>query len=328
MARPEPTSVVGALGLAPGQERTYEALLRQSGLRLAEVAAALGRSPEALDEELALLGERGLLQVRDGRVHVEPPASALARLIVQRADAAASAQGDLLAMVQAVPLLVAAAADSGEVDAVRPIDGEVTSGGNPAALIASLLARSKGDLVWLRPDTDRLPPAREAAMVALVRDLVASGRRSRAIYPVRFLHQAPKVVHDRAEAGEEIRVLPDVPTRMFVIGTTHAVLPEPLGYADEPRTLVRQQGIVEALVLLFEQLWDRASPVQEFEVGDADLRRFLLAQLAAGAHDEQIARKLGISLRTVRRRVADLMSDLGADSRFQAGVEAARRGWL
>ena len=38
--------------------------------------------------------------------------------------------------------------------------------------------------------------------------------------------------------------------------------------------------------------------------------------------------KLGLSLRTVRRRVADLMTELGADSRFQAGVEAARRGWL
>ena len=41
-----------------------------------------------------------------------------------------------------------------------------------------------------------------------------------------------------------------------------------------------------------------------------------------------IARKLGISLRTVRRRMAELMSDLGADTRFQAGVEAVRRGWL
>jgi hypothetical protein len=30
----------------------------------------------------------------------------------------------------------------------------------------------------------------------------------------------------------------------------------------------------------------------------------------------------------VRRRVADLMTELGADTRFQAGVEAARRGWI
>ena len=43
---------------------------------------------------------------------------------------------------------------------------------------------------------------------------------------------------------------------------------------------------------------------------------------------KQIARTLGISLRTTRRRVAALMAELGADSRFQAGVEAVRRGWL
>ena len=52
------------------------------------------------------------------------------------------------------------------------------------------------------------------------------------------------------------------------------------------------------------------------------------SQLAAGAKDEQIARTLGISLRTVRRRVADLLIELGVDTRFQAGVEAVRRGWL
>jgi DNA-binding NarL/FixJ family response regulator len=50
--------------------------------------------------------------------------------------------------------------------------------------------------------------------------------------------------------------------------------------------------------------------------------------LAAGAKDEQIARALGVSLRTVRRRVAALLADLGVRSRFQAGVEAMRRGWV
>jgi len=90
---------------------------------------------------------------------------------------------------------------------------------------------------------------------------------------------------------------------------------------------VRQHSIVQALTLLFEWMWDDALP---FDLGlrrDA-ARRLLLQQLASGAQDEQIARRLGLGLRTVRRRVAELMSELGADSRFQAGVEAARRGWL
>jgi DNA-binding NarL/FixJ family response regulator len=54
----------------------------------------------------------------------------------------------------------------------------------------------------------------------------------------------------------------------------------------------------------------------------------LLRQLSRGAKDEQIARSLGVSLRTVRRRMADLFEELGVESRFQAGVEAVRRGWI
>ncbi|MFC6678324.1 response regulator transcription factor [Nonomuraea ferruginea] len=49
---------------------------------------------------------------------------------------------------------------------------------------------------------------------------------------------------------------------------------------------------------------------------------------AQGLSDEAIARHLGVSVRTVRTRFAEAMTELGAQSRFQAGVEAARRGWL
>ena len=99
----------------------------------------------------------------------------------------------------------------------------------------------------------------------------------------------------------------------------------------EPRSLVRQPGLVQALTLWFEALWERASPLPDESrprETRAELQRFLLSQLAQGSKDEQIARTLGLSLRTVRRRIAGLMTELGADSRFQAGVEAARRGWL
>ncbi|ABL83843.1 MULTISPECIES: LuxR C-terminal-related transcriptional regulator [unclassified Nocardioides] len=330
MARSEPTTVLTALGFSPAVERTYERVVRHSGQRLPFVAAAVLRTPEQLLADLEPLIDRGIVQVEDERVHVEAPARALARLIVELSATASQAHADVAQLARAVPLLVAGAARpaEGEVHDVRPIDGEISSGGHPGPLITALIQHSKGDLAWLRPDQWRVH--REGRMLEVVRDLVASGRRSRAIYPVRVLREAPEVVRARAAVGEEIRVLPDVPTRMFVIGTTHAVVPEPLGFVDEPRTLVRQQGLVEALALLFEMLWERASTVPELEQGEprSDLRRFLLQQLATGAQDELIARKLGLSLRTVRRRVAGLMSELGADSRFQAGVEAVRRGWL
>ena len=208
------------------------------------------------------------------------------------------------------------------------LDGELSAGGNALQLLTDLIETSKGDLLWWRPDAWLLP--RESAISVVVGRAVASGRRSRAIYPLRALHEAPEVLQARARQGEQVRVIDEMPTRMLVISGTHAILPEPLGFADEPRILVRQPAIVGALTLLFERYWEQAIALPDLDTRRprVDVRGSLLRQLAAGAKDEHIARTLGLSLRTVRRRVADLMIELGADTRFQAGVEAARRGWL
>jgi DNA-binding NarL/FixJ family response regulator len=54
----------------------------------------------------------------------------------------------------------------------------------------------------------------------------------------------------------------------------------------------------------------------------------VLRLLAGGAKDEQVARLLGISLRTARRITANLSERLDAASRFELGVAAAKRGWV
>ncbi len=60
----------------------------------------------------------------------------------------------------------------------------------------------------------------------------------------------------------------------------------------------------------------------------SDSERLLLQLLSLGAKDEAAARHLGVSVRTVRRMIADLMRRMDARSRFQAGILAAERGWL
>ncbi|MGI5530482.1 response regulator transcription factor [Streptomyces syringium] len=57
-----------------------------------------------------------------------------------------------------------------------------------------------------------------------------------------------------------------------------------------------------------------------------ELDHTIVRLLAAGLKDEAIARRLGMSLRTARRHIADIMETLGAESRFQAGMLAARAG--
>lgn len=101
--------------------------------------------------------------------------------------------------------------------------------------------------------------------------------------------------------------------------------------------VARRRAPVLAIEKLFTVMQQLSTPMQTARVkgagepaqaqpGDRDRR--VLSLLATGGTDQQIARTVGVSTRTVERRVARLMSSLGAATRFQAGVQAARRGWL
>lgn len=323
-------TLLTALGYSEQLDDLYQRLRPQSGRELTRIAAALLRTPDELLEDVAPLVEGGVVRVDGGLLQVATPVETLRREVEAQAAYAGRAQRLLDGVGRAIEVLAGEQElSAGPGDPLtEPMRGEVwLGGGDVFPRVRRVMLDSEGDLLWLRPDQWR--DAREARMVELMAEIVASGRSSRAIYPVRALHDAPEALAARLRLGEQVRVLPDLPSRLMIIGDTHAILPEPLGLADLPLTVVRQGGVVASLRLWFEELWGRAAVPA---LGDAeplvDLRRFLLEQLASGARDEQIARKLGISLRTVRRRVADLMTELGADSRFQAGVEAARRGWI
>ncbi|MCW2739137.1 helix-turn-helix domain-containing protein [Nocardioides sp.] len=326
----DPSSVLSSLGLDRTSEHLYFRLVPVSGHTVTGVARLVQTRPDHLLRDLAPLQERGLVVLTGDRLLVPPLAEALSELVLLESRRAAASADKLRELAGAVPHLVASTTrpDESDLTDIRPLDGELSSGGDPLELLHLMLRTSRGDMLWLRPDAWAMP--RESRVSELLAEAMATGRRSRAIYPARALTEAPEALAIRARMGEQVRVISEVPTRMFIFGAAHAVLPEPIGFTDEPRVHVRQRSVVAALTLWFELLWSRAAPVADLESGHGhpDGRQFLLEQLMAGATDELIARKLGISLRTVRRRVADLMSDLGVDTRFQAGAEAVRRGWL
>ncbi len=326
----DPSSVLSALGLDRQSELLYFRLVPVSGHTVLGVARLLQERPDRLLRDLDRLRARGLVVVEEDRLVVPPLAEVVSDLMLSESRRSASAASALRELASAVPHLVASSTrpDDGDLTDVRPLDGELSSGGDPLELLHLMMRTSRGDMLWLRPDAWAMP--RESRVSELLAEAMATGRRSRAIYPVRALREAPEALRTRARLGERVRVISEVPTRMFIFGDAHAVLPEPLGFTDEPRVHIRQRSIVAALTLWFELLWSHAAPVPELESGQGrpNERQFLLEQLMAGVTDEVIARKLGIGLRTVRRRVASLMIELGADTRFQAGVEAVRRGWL
>jgi len=131
-------------------------------------------------------------------------------------------------------------------------------------------------------------------------------------------------------AGGRMRTLDRVPSWFMTAGSEAAGLPARWG-GNLPEVaynfyLLRTPIVVGMLTSLFEELWNRAVPLPFGRRGEAMTQVVRLA--AQGLSDEAIARHLGVSVRTVRARFAEAMADLGAQTRFQAGVEAARRGWL
>jgi DNA-binding CsgD family transcriptional regulator len=322
-------AVMSALGLPPQVGRLYERLVHQSGHPLAEIAEGFDISAGALVQRMQPLVEQGIVRITSERVLVTPPAEAVASLLSETAAGAAAAHQRLEEIAAALPYLAGAHVRHGAErasNAVEPIDGELIVGNLGPEHFRDVVRQGVGEIMLVRPDQWALPYEDELAQP--VAQAIRAGRRCRAIYPLRILNAAAGVLQQRVAMGEEVRLLPDLRTRLVVLEGTHVVMPEPLGFVGSPRTVVRQRGIVELATLYFEQLWADAAPLDDRAGELTEVRRFLLEQLASGAQDEQIARRLGLSLRTVRRRVAEVMAELGATSRFQAGVEAARRGWL
>jgi DNA-binding CsgD family transcriptional regulator len=83
---------------------------------------------------------------------------------------------------------------------------------------------------------------------------------------------------------------------------------------------------------ILEWAWTDSVPL--LDQGDdehavaCEVKRSVARLLEMGLKDEAIARRLGMSLRTCRKRVAELMEELNSTSRFQAGAQAVRRGLL
>lgn len=135
------------------------------------------------------------------------------------------------------------------------------------------------------------------------------------------------------EHGAEIRTAATLPPRMVIVDHNVAMLPLDIEDLAAGAIVVRSSGIVSALVALFELAWAKATPLDASlprhpATGLASSDRELLLMLATGITDAAAAKRLGVSLRTVRRRMNGLMGMLGASSRFEAGIKAKERGWF
>ncbi|HET6353159.1 DNA-binding response regulator [Streptomyces sp.] len=126
-----------------------------------------------------------------------------------------------------------------------------------------------------------------------------------------------------------VRVTDSIPFKMVVADRTVAAVPLDLELHYNGVLLIRDPVVVQTLVRTHRTWWDTGDDPTRHMVGPvpAHLRSVLHAMLT-GLTDEAAAARLGMSGRTYSRRVGELLTALGTTSRFRAGAEAARRGWL
>ena len=329
---PEPEGRLPIEGVDP----ETEALLTRAYLAAVQhpepsrsLLIAQGMHAEVVDRALEMLAAQGLLRVGPGGViDVISPDIALpvlASAFERRARQARSAAHEL-AQVYFRARSASAAPDAGAIrilgsfDEIGPVTAEMIAAGKESVrAFRSLSPRTRA--IFDSPQHSHEEPTRGAGGTILTMTTVYDTQ-------VLELEGALRVLDGRERGGERFRFTTAVPFSAVIVDDTAAVVDvsafDPAGFGS---ALVRSRSLVIALIALYDHLWNLGAPLHRAGRSASDRRdQTILGLLAAGATDATIARQTGVSQRTVERRVRALMDQVGAGTRFQAGVQAVRRG--
>ncbi|GGX85371.1 helix-turn-helix transcriptional regulator [Streptomyces fructofermentans] len=332
---------LAAAGVSETEEAVYRHLVTTDRATADDVAKRTGIDPAEVRRVLGALAAKGMVSHTDvlpRQFRATPPDVALMPRLKQNADALDLARSEAAGLLQLYR------------DTMRRRDAseliEVITGAEALRLhLRQIQAGVQEEMLWFcKAQYVAMPSgSNDAEFEALGR-----GVRYRVLYEKAFFDDAGAVdnVVAGVRAGETARAVPHLPLRLAVADRAIAVCPlvpgGPHGSPDEPTAaLVRDSNLLAALIALFERYWEDAVPLDvdgsgsvagTDGVGGSDgltpVDRRLLALLVTGVTDKAVATQLGLSRRTVQRRIQRLMELAGAATRMQLAWQAARRGWL
>lgn len=347
----------GVLGLARETEHVYVTLVRQPGCTSSELAEACGIPAITVGKLLSKLVKDGLAVQNAGRpprFTATPPDVAVTPLIDRREHQLKEAR----ALVQRLTEAHREAIRISHPDIAVEL---LTSHEHISAAVHRLTVDARHQVRAF----DR-PPYVDGPGSNLDRQLQQQRRGviHRVIYDRGAVAWPGRLDNDivpSIKAGEQARVRPELPLKLVISDDRAAILPFSLSPGGQSVAyLVHRSPMLVALESLFEGQWERALPLSDTAMprGEAVIAtesktgskteseseaeseaesvaaqpneetRSLLALLSSGLTDAAIARAQGWSERTTQRRIHQLMSELGAATRFQASLAATRRGWL
>lgn len=320
--------MLDGLGLNNDQEAVYVALVDMSPATLEEISQRCPGVPAG--QVIADLERAGLVsRLADSpgcgvAYTAAPPDVALELLVRAREQELARAR---LSVAQLAARYRQARVSAGPHEVI-----EVVTTREATALRWEQLQRSARNEVR---SFDR-PPYVSLDTNSIEEEMLAAGVAYRAVYHPAGLAipGRPAALRTMIAAGEQARVTESVPVKMFIADDQMGLIPLEVGGSAEASLIIRASSMLDTLIALFELVWERAIPIHSggdlptTGTGPSQEEAALLGLLAAGLTDAAIARHLGTHPRTVQRRVRELLDRLDAGTRFQAGLQAVRRGWL
>ncbi|MFB7916480.1 helix-turn-helix transcriptional regulator [Streptomyces sp. NPDC056061] len=314
--------------------RLYRYFLRNPERGAEAAGGALGWDRDTVDEGLDELQSHNLIRLSDRHtVLVSDPSVAVEWMVERRLGELKSATDQVLATRAVIATLVddhkQGAAQSPSSDIER-VDG------------AGAIRERLTDLAFFtfREHMSLLPTPWRPSSIEESREsdlrMLRRGIRWRTVATPRALADPGTLSYLRelAALGGEVRGTEQAIRRMAIWDRGVAMVPVDPDDHDESTLIVRQPGVVANTVAWFEQVWDTSHdlPAEDDlavrQPALSDLERRVLDVLTRTDKDETAAREMGVSLRTFRRYMADIMLRLGAANRFQAGLLAKERGWI
>ncbi|MFH8404103.1 LuxR C-terminal-related transcriptional regulator [Streptomyces sp. NPDC018019] len=326
-----------ALGLDAHAETVYRGMLANPTSGITELSVLLGLPERQVRDGLDRLVDLNLLRAsRDAPGALRPvsPESGLEELLRRQ-------EADLFRRQQELIQNKAAAARAvAEFAGLRPATesqhAERLVGLDAIQSRLEILSRElRHECLSIMPGGAQSPASLDASR-PLDEDALARDIRMRALYQDAARNDAATFAYAQwtVTRGGEVRTSAVLPPRLLIFDRTTAVVPMDPAQSRQGALCTTAPGIVASLVALFELTWDSAVPLEYSrrrradEDGITSGEKELLKLLASGLTDEAAGRRLGVSLRTVRRQMASLMERLNVTSRFAAGLKAGQRGWL